>query len=189
MTAPTEAITDGHPIRDTVALGAGTALSLALPGAGTVMRSLFGVGLATAPVTVPIAQDIIEGATPGAPGPKLPAASTLTKAEQLAVNAAKGKAAEQAAGEILTKEGKEIVGTQVGVQTSQGLRKVDILTKDSAGKLVNNEVKSGGAVRTAAQTAKDNEIATQGGTYVGKNAPENIRGQTLKVPTEVKKLE
>ena len=94
MTAPTEATTDGHPIRDTIALGVGTAVSLALPGAGTLVQNLLGVGLATAPVTVPIAQDIIEGATPGATGLKVPVASTLGKAEQLAVNAEKGAATE-----------------------------------------------------------------------------------------------
>jgi len=34
--------------------------------------------------------------------------------------------------------------------------------------------------------AKDTEIVTQGGTYVGKNAPAAMRGQTVKVPTEVR---
>jgi RHS repeat-associated protein len=67
MTAPTEATTDGRPIRDTVALGIGTAASLAAPGSGTLIRNLFGLGLVTAPVTVPIATGIIEGMTPGAP--------------------------------------------------------------------------------------------------------------------------
>jgi Holliday junction resolvase-like predicted endonuclease len=105
----------------------------------------------------------------------------------LVVNKAAGKAAEQAVVTTLKKEGREILGQQVGVKTSQGLRKVDVLTKDAAGKLANVEVKSGGAVRNASQVAKDNEIAAQGGTYVGKNTPESMRGQTVKVPTEVKK--
>jgi len=107
----------------------------------------------------------------------------------LKANAAQGKAAEKAIEGAVKAEGREVLGTQVGVKTEQGLRRVDIVTKDAAGNLANVEVKSGDAVRSATQTAKDAEIATKGGTYVGKNAPETIRGQTLKVPTEVKKPE
>ena len=114
---------------------------------------------------------------------------TNTKADQLKANAAQGKAAEQAAEKTLTDEGKQVVGKQVGVRTDQGLRRVDLVTKDSAGNIVNNEVKSGNATRSAAQIAKDNEIANQGGTYVGKNAPSDMRGQTLKVPTEVRHVD
>ncbi|MBI2682256.1 MAG: RHS repeat-associated core domain-containing protein [Acidobacteriales bacterium] len=111
----------------------------------------------------------------------------MTKAEQLAASAAKGKAAEKAAVESLKAEGREILGEQVGVQTSQGLRRVDTVTKDATGQLANVEVKSGEATRNASQVAKDTEIATEGGTYVGKNAPESLRGQKVKVPTEVRK--
>lgn len=57
----------------------------------------------------------------------------------------------------------------------------------AAGQVANVEVKSGGAVGNASQVAKDSEIATQGGTYIGKNAPESMRGQTVKIPTEVRK--
>lgn len=187
MTAPVNAQTDGHPIRDTLLLGAATVTALAAPEAGPFVQGLIRLAGVTAPTTVPIAQDIIEGATPGAPGPKLPAASTLSATERLAVNAANGKAAEKVVVETLKKEGREILGQQVGVKTSQGLRKVDVLTKDAAGTVANVEVKSGGAVRNASQVAKDSEIATQGGTYVGKNAPESMRGQTVRVPTEVRK--
>ena len=170
--------------------GIATAIPIALavaPEAGPLLRGLIGLAGVTAPTTVPIVQDIIEGATPGAPGPKLPAASTLSKTEQLAVNNATGKAAEKAMVQTLKTEGKEVLGQQVGVRTSEGLRKVDVLTQDTAGKLENVEVKSGNAVRNASQVAKDNEIANQGGTYVGKNAPDSLRGQTVKVPTVVRK--
>jgi len=67
------------------------------------------------------------------------------------------------------------------------LRRVDIVTKDSAGNVVNNEIKSGNATRSASQVAKDNAIAKQGDTYVGKNTPADMRGQKLKIPTEVRK--
>jgi hypothetical protein len=110
-----------------------------------------------------------------------------TKAEQLKANAAQGKAAEASVEGSLKAEGKEVLGKQVAVRTTKGLRKVDLLTKEQNGELLNNEVKSGNATRNASQVAKDDEIASQGGTYVGKNAPENIRGQTLKVPTQGKK--
>jgi hypothetical protein len=68
MTAPTEATTDGHPIRDTLLLGAMTVTALAAPEAGPFLRGLLGLGLASAPVTGPIVSNVIEGLTPGAPG-------------------------------------------------------------------------------------------------------------------------
>ncbi len=120
-------------------------------------------------------------------GKPLSVLSKAARAERLAANIAQGKAAEQAVTETLKAEGRQILGQQVGVQTSEGLRKVDILTQDAAGQLANVEVKSGNAVRGADQVAKDTEIAAEGGTYVGKNAPEAMRGQKIQVPTEVKK--
>ena len=44
-------------------------------GSSILLRDLLGVGLATAPTTVPIAEKIIEGATPGATGLSIPAAA------------------------------------------------------------------------------------------------------------------
>jgi len=117
----------------------------------------------------------------------IPGGGKLSKAEQMLKNAAIGKAAEKAVGEALTKEGSEIVGEQVAVRTSQGLRRVDYLTKTSEGEIVNVEAKSENATRTTLQESKDGEIANEGGTYVGKNTPENMRGQTVKVPTQVRK--
>jgi hypothetical protein len=94
MTAPVNAQTDGHPIRDTLLLGAATVTALAVPEAGPLLQGLIGLAGVTAPTTVPIAQDIIEGATPGAPGPKLPEASVVTQGERMAQNAEKGAASE-----------------------------------------------------------------------------------------------
>jgi RHS repeat-associated protein len=142
------------------------------------------IGLVVATVAVAV---VTGGAGEGAEAAE--AASKLSKVEQLAVNAANGKAAEAVMAETLKAEGNEILGQQVAVRTQQGLRKVDALAKDSAGTLNNVEVKSGNATRNASQVAKDNEIATQGGTYVGKNAPESMRGKTFKVPTTVRKPE
>jgi Holliday junction resolvase-like predicted endonuclease len=112
-------------------------------------------------------------------------AGKLVKAERLAANVEKGAAAEKTVEATLKAEGKEILGSQVSVRTEQGLRRVDTLAKDSKG-LVNVETKSGKATRSSAQVAKDNEIAQSGGTYVGKNAPADLKGQKLKVPTEVR---
>ena len=131
---------------------------------------------------------VLNAAAAFVPGGKLAdGLSKAAKVERLVANVAQGKAAEQAVAETLKAEGRQILGQQVGVQTSQGLRNVDILTKDAAGQLANVEVKSGNAVRNASQVAKDTEIATEGGTYIGKNAPDAIRGQKLQVPTEVRK--
>jgi len=74
----------------------------------------------------------------------------------------------------------------VGVQTDKGLRVVDHMVQDG-GKLSAVEVKTGGATRNASQLAKDASMESKGGKIVGKNAPENLRGQTVKMPTEVRK--
>jgi hypothetical protein len=98
-------------------------------------------------------------------------------------NRAKGIAAEAKAAGELVQEGRQIIGSQVGVQTSQGLRKVDHMTK-TEGKIVGVEVKAGQATRNAKQLSKDAEIAEKGGKVVGKNAPANLRGRKVKFPTE-----
>ena len=54
------------------------------------------------------------------------------------------------------------------------------------GDLVAVEVKSGGAVRSASQIAKDNALATQGGTLVGKNVPAGLQGQTVTIQTIIR---
>jgi RHS repeat-associated protein len=110
----------------------------------------------------------------------------LAKGAGILENAAKGAAGEAKVGQELVSEGKTILGSHVGVQTEEGLRVVDHLTQD-AGKLEGVEVKTGGATRTASQVTKDNLIATKGGKIVGKNAPANLRGQTVKFPTKVRK--
>lgn len=112
----------------------------------------------------------------------------LSKAERLAANVEKGVAGEVKAAEALETEGRTILGSQVSVRTENGLRRVDYVT-ENAGSLTNVEVKTGGATRNAAQMAKDDLIENQGGTFVGKNAPDKLRGKTVKVPTEVKKIE
>ena len=99
-------------------------------------------------------------------------------------NRAKGVAAEAKAAGELVQEGKTILGSQVGVQTKQGLRRVDHLTQSAQGQIVGVEGKTGKGTRTAAQRAKDAEIAEKGGKVVGKNAPENLRGRKVKFPTE-----
>jgi RHS repeat-associated protein len=185
MTAPTEATTDGHPIRDTIALGVGTAVSLALPGAGTLVQNLFGIGLATAPVTVPIAADIIEGATPGAPGPKLPAASTLGKAEQLIVNKATGKAFEKTVVDA-TKATDAKVAEQLTLKTESGAKtRMDVVSTNGSGQVRLQEAKgSATAPLTPNQTVAHPEIAQTGATVVGQGKP-GYPGGTQIPPTKV----
>jgi RHS repeat-associated protein len=106
-----------------------------------------------------------------------------TAAEILATNRVAGKTAEALAKTDLVAQGNKILGSQVAVWTSLGLRVIDHLVQTPEGQIVAYEVKSGQAVRSAAQLAKDAEIATKGGVFVGKNAPAALRGQTLAVPT------
>ncbi|WP_263408413.1 RHS repeat-associated core domain-containing protein [Terriglobus tenax] len=110
----------------------------------------------------------------------------LAEGAQITRNALQGAAGEAKVGAELVSEGKTIVGSQVGVQTDKGLRVVDHLVQDG-GKLSAVEVKTGGATRNASQLAKDASMESNGGKIVGKNAPANLRGQTVKIPTEVRK--
>src|SRR5262249_46064961 len=63
--SPVNAKTDGHPIRDTLVVGAVTVTAGLAPAAGPILRGLVGLLGVTAPTTVPIAKAIIEAATPG----------------------------------------------------------------------------------------------------------------------------
>ena len=110
----------------------------------------------------------------------------LAEGAQITRNAMQGAAGEAKVGAELVSEGKTVVGSQVGVQTDKGLRVVDHMVQDG-GKLSAVEVKTGGATRNAFQLAKDASMESNGGKIVGKNAPANLRGQTVKMPTEVRK--
>jgi RHS repeat-associated protein len=102
---------------------------------------------------------------------------------QVTLNRQAGQAAERLVADQLVAEGYEIVGSQVAVRTSEGLRYIDHLVRTPTGELIAVEVKSGGATRSAAQVAKDTAMASEGGRIVGKNAPDALRGQTVVIPT------
>lgn len=99
------------------------------------------------------------------------------------VNNAVGKAGEAKVAEEVVAEGSRILGSQVCCKTELGRRVVDHMVQDAAGAIKNVEVKTGGATRTPLQRAKDAEIAAGRGTYVGKNAPERLRGRNVPVET------
>ena len=110
-------------------------------------------------------------------------ATTTSRAELLAANRAAGRAAESLTVSQLLAEGNTILGSQVSVRTSLGLRRIDHLIQTPSGQLVAIEVKAGGAVRNVAQLAKDAALATEGGVIIGKNAPAALRGQHLIIQT------
>lgn len=112
-----------------------------------------------------------------------PPGTGTTAAERLAANAAAGKAAERVIAKELVKAGHTILGSNVGIQTSRGLRMVDHLIMTPSGELLAIEVKSGGAVRRASQLAKDAALGAEGGVIVGKNAPDFLRGTSVMIDT------
>jgi RHS repeat-associated protein len=101
----------------------------------------------------------------------------------VAVNRAVGKAGEAKVAAEIVEEGGRILGSQVCCKTSLGRRVQDHVIEDAAGVIKNVEVKTGGATRSAVQRAKDAEIAAGRGTYVGKNAPAELRGTQRAVET------
>ena len=60
---------------------------------------------------------------------------------------------------------------------------VDHLIMTPSGELLAIEVKAGGAVRSAAQLAKDAALGTEGGVIVGKNAPAFLQGASVTIDT------
>lgn len=71
----------------------------------------------------------------------------------------------------------------VGVRTAEGeLRVVDHLVQEGED-IYAVEVKTGNATRNASQLAKDTSIETKGGKLVGKNAPKELKGKTIKFKT------
>jgi hypothetical protein len=64
-----------------------------------------------------------------------------------------------------------LLGSQVKVQTSAGVRIIDHLVRLPDGEIVALEVKSGGAVRDLEQLEKDYALEHEGGTILGRDAP------------------
>lgn len=81
------------------------------------------------------------------------------------------------------RQGNQILGSQVSVRTSAGIRRIDHLIKDSSGNIKAIEVKAGNARRNASQLKKDSLLEIEGGVIIGKNATEDLFGQFIKIPT------
>jgi RHS repeat-associated protein len=106
------------------------------------------------------------------------------KIPQIILNRIAGKAAEALFEKELVAQGVEVVGTNIAMRTSAGLRYVDILAKTPAGDFLAYEVKSGAGVRTAAQLAKDELMATEGAVIVSSKLPRYV-GQNHVIQTVV----
>ena len=103
-------------------------------------------------------------------------------AAQRRANKLNGKKAEQLVlNKLLTNPNVVVLQEQVFIRTP-GLgrgRYADILIQNKqTGKFINVEVKSGGAVRSSTQIAKDKLINSGQGIF-GKNAPQNMLGDEL----------
>ena len=112
----------------------------------------------------------------GMASPLVVTTPALSRGAQILANAAQGRAAEALASEQLENAGNSILGSQVSANTSLGRRVIDHLIRTPEGKILAVEVKSGGGTRTAAQLAKDTEMAITGATLVGKYAPDELQG-------------
>jgi len=108
------------------------------------------------------------------------------KAEQLKKNKAQGKKRELEVKKELEAEGHEVLGSEVTIKTPKTNRRVDHLIRDGeTGKIRAIEVKSGNAERNRTQIKKDNVMESEGGKIIGKNAPDELKGMTIKIPTKV----
>jgi hypothetical protein len=139
--------------------------------------------------TAPEAQPALKPSTPKKTGAASDAGKSAKskKAQTLKDNRKNGKRREDEVKKELEAEGHEVVGSQVTVKTPKTNRVIDHVIKEKgtgAHKAI--EVKAGGAKRSRQQIEKDNAMEHQGGTFVGKNAPPHLQGQTLKIKTEVR---
>nr|WP_323134523.1 RHS repeat-associated core domain-containing protein [Xanthomonas campestris] len=145
-----------------------------------------GVGLATI-VAAPVAAEayLVAATNPAAVATVSNVAAEFAGITGTGVGANRlyGQAAERLAAKELIAEGNKILGSQVTVRTSQGLRVLDHLVETPAGQVTAVEVKYGGAVRSASQLAKDGEMAAKGAVIVGKNAPAQLQGQRMVIDT------
>jgi RHS repeat-associated protein len=114
-------------------------------------------------------------------------AAPMEAGPRVLANRIAGKAAEAKVAAELAAEGRTILGSQVCCNTSEGRRFIDHLTQDAGGSIGAVEVKSGNATRSLAQRTKDTEIAAGRGTFVGKNAPDGVRGTQRAVETVERK--
>jgi uncharacterized protein RhaS with RHS repeats len=101
---------------------------------------------------------------------------------QLKANKANGKDAEKLIyNKLLNNPDIVVLGRQVYIKTpgaGRG-RYADILIQNKkTGKIINVEVKSGGAKRSSKQVSKDKVINSGGGTF-GKDAPRDMNGNPL----------
>ncbi len=110
----------------------------------------------------------------------------VDKAKILRQNKIRGVQREAEVAKELVDEGHEILGSQVSVKTSRSRRVIDHLIRDGkTDKIRAIEVKSGNAVRSTSQLLKDEAMYEEGGKIIGKNAPLSLKGQRLKIETEV----
>lgn len=111
-----------------------------------------------------------------------------TRADRLAANRFIGLKREAQVLVELRKEGYEHLGSQVAVKTSLKFRYIDHLVKDPRTQEITAiEVKSGKATRNTKQIAKDTEMEQQGAAVIGKHAHEDVKGQIIKIKTEVRR--
>lgn len=99
---------------------------------------------------------------------------------------AQGQRAVERAITDLVNEGRTVVGRNITIETSQGRRVTDIITRGEGG-LKGHEIKSGGSPYKPSQRRKDAEIECSGGCGVGKKAKDAGLSGPVKFPTEVRR--
>lgn len=95
-----------------------------------------------------------------------------------------GYLAEQVVKDGIERQGGEILGSQVRVMTSKGLRIIDYIIRTPSGEVVAIEVKFGQATRGGLQLLKDTLISSEGGTLIGRQVPKGFQlGEKVVVET------
>ncbi|KGQ43092.1 hypothetical protein JP28_10085 [Gallibacterium anatis] len=108
------------------------------------------------------------------------------KRKTLKNNSRNGKRREIEVKQELINEGYEILGSQVSIKTTLTRRVIDhLVRKNNEIKAI--EVKHGKAQRTPMQIKKDDLLEIEGGEFIGKNAPDFLKKEKIKIKTEVRR--
>lgn len=111
------------------------------------------------------------------------------KVTTLAINKVVGRLAEKLVERNLVREGYEILGKQVTAKLANGqIRYIDRLVRSPAGDIMAVEVKSGGAIYSQSQMARDVMIEKVGAT-LGNNAPDFLMKKFVQLKTIVRRVE
>jgi hypothetical protein len=108
----------------------------------------------------------------------------VERIELLSRNVIRGRLAEEATRRFFSAWGFKVWAQNATIVTKAGIRRIDVIVRDKYGRFYAIETKAGGAARNRYQRMVDEEIAKNGGVFVGERAGP-LEGVRHRMPTIV----